>query len=197
MQDMLGIIPIVMFSLTLHEYAHARVALAFGDDTARSQGRCSFNPLVHIDPVGTLVLFITQMFGWAKPVPVNIANVNPRRMGSISVALAGPLSNLALAIIFACSFKLFRGQYVFLDRMFAIGMFMNVGLMVFNLIPIYPLDGHHIMREMLPSQHRYGFMRWQMKYGFIALIVVIVLLRPFLSAVRGTVTSIIAGVIGL
>lgn len=209
MQDMLCLIPIVMISLTLHEYAHARIALAFGDGTASAEGRCSFNPLVHIDPIGLLILFVTQMFGWAKPVPVNMSNVSPKKLGAISVALGGPLSNLALAILFACGYKLLFSEgaalgpqipgtwMALVQRTMIVGMAMNIGLMVFNLIPIYPLDGHHIMRELLPAQHQYGFMQWQMKYGMYALIGVLILMRMTRISPAGPIIEMMVNAFGL
>jgi Zn-dependent protease len=167
------------------------------------------NPLVHIDPIGLLVLFVTRMFGWAKPVPVNVSNLSPQRLGSISVSLAGPMSNLALAVIFACGYKLLFSvggllgpQHVgtlmaLVQRTVIAGMAMNVGLMVFNLIPIYPLDGHHILREMLPAQHRPGFMQWQMRYGMYALIGVLIMLRMSPVSPAGWVIGIMIKVFGL
>ena len=84
--------PPLLLSLTVHEFAHARTALAFGDPTAKAMGRVSLNPLVHLDPIGTIVLLVTRAFGWAKPVPINPANLHPRRLGDIAVSAAGPAS---------------------------------------------------------------------------------------------------------
>ena len=176
----LAILPLIILSLTIHEYAHARTAQAFGDDTARLMGRCSFNPLRHLDPVGTLVLLFTQGFGWAKPVPVNKANLHPPRLGDIAVSLAGPASNLMLAVIaaFLVRFMLLHGldghthaqQVAY--HLLLILIQMNIGLAVFNLLPLFPLDGHHIAREMLPGEKQASFMIWQMRHGWVVLMVV-------------------------
>jgi Zn-dependent protease len=174
---LLLVIPPLLLSLTLHEFAHARVALAFGDPTALRAGRVTLNPLKHLDPMGTILLFIVG-FGWAKPVPVNPYLLRPPRIGDIMVSIAGPLTNLALAIIAACMLKIFIAVMVasgseiepgningmiFVALKFT--MMINVCLCTFNLIPLYPLDGHHILREILPSHAKEGFMRWQLHYG--------------------------------
>ena len=95
----------VLLSLSVHEFAHARTALSFGDPTAKAMGRCTLNPLVHLHPIGTLMILFAG-FGFAKPVPVNVGNLHPRRLGSIAVSAAGPLSNLALAVMCAGGLRL-------------------------------------------------------------------------------------------
>lgn len=169
--EILTVVPPVLLGLTVHEYAHARTALAFGDDTALRQGRVSLNPLVHLDVVGTLCLIFAH-FGWAKPVMVNKANLHPPRLGDIMVSLAGPLSNLLMAIAFCLLFRLAAvvplGDSPVRDtvlKMLLAGISINVVLFVFNLIPLYPLDGHHILRNQLPLVQQPGFMQWQMKFG--------------------------------
>jgi len=178
--DLLLIVPPMLLSLTVHEYAHARTALAFGDPTAASLGRVSLNPLRHLDLVGTIVFLVTRMVGWAKPVPVNPYNLHPRRLGDALVSAAGPLSNLALAIItLALLAGLLRAQGLYeseffqpLFLMLLTTVSMNIGLFVFNLTPLYPLDGHHILREFLPVRMHEGYMHWQMRYGVAALLIV-------------------------
>jgi len=172
----------LLLSLTLHEYAHARTALAFGDPTAKLMGRCTLNPLVHLDLVGTLCLIFAN-FGWAKPVPVNPNNLHPRRLGDIMVSLAGPLSNLGLAVVCGVGLRLMisfnadmsspvmDGLWTILIRTFGV----NICLAVFNMIPLFPLDGHHVLREHLPEHMQAGFMYWQMRYGQFALMALIVL----------------------
>jgi Zn-dependent protease len=166
------IAPPLLLSLTLHEYAHARAALAFGDTTARDQGRLSLNPLAHLDPIGTLVLLVTQMFGWARPVPVNPGNLHPRRLGDIAVSLAGPMTNLGLAFAAGLTIRLAGPRLLELGEsgmlaftVLYMTMLVNVGLCAFNLLPLFPLDGHHIARELLPRERQFGFMRWQIQYG--------------------------------
>ncbi|MCY2927820.1 MAG: site-2 protease family protein [Planctomycetota bacterium] len=178
----LVLFPPLILSLTIHEFAHARTAMAFGDDTARLLGRVSLNPLRHLDPVGTIVLIVTQGFGWAKPVPVNVANLHPRRLGDIAVSLAGPASNLMLAVAAGLITRSLLTSN--LDgHTHAMGMTyrvlltliqMNVGLAVFNLLPLFPLDGHHIAREMLPADKQVPFMLWPMRHGWVVLLAVMI-----------------------
>jgi Zn-dependent protease len=103
--DFLAFIPIILFSLSIHEFAHGYVADRLGDPTPRWFGRISLNPLVHLDPIGTFVLILTQRFGWAKPVPINPRNFSDPIRGTLLVSLAGPLSNLSLAVILALPFR--------------------------------------------------------------------------------------------
>lgn len=166
----------ILLSLSIHEFAHARVALAFGDDTARRQGRCTLKPWVHLDPLGTLMMVLAG-FGWARPVPVNSQRLHPRRLGDIAVSAAGPLSNLALAALCAVGLRIAAAAKVsinpqadfrpidFAVLMLAYAALINLTLCLFNLLPLFPLDGHHISRELLPAHRRQGFMAWQMQFG--------------------------------
>jgi len=145
-------------------------------------GRVTLNPLAHLDPIGTLVLLVTHMFGWAKPVPVNPLNLEPRRLGDIMVSLAGPLSNLGLAILSGLLIRLLLRLGIVpvtdvtasIFTILLITLLVNVCLCVFNLVPLFPLDGHHVVREILPDRTQVGFMRWQLQYGRILLIALIV-----------------------
>ncbi|HUT56710.1 MAG TPA: site-2 protease family protein [Phycisphaerae bacterium] len=181
LQMMLLLAPGLLLSLTLHEVAHARTALAFGDPTARNMGRTSLNPLRHLDPIGTLALFFIG-FGWAKPVPVNPANLHPPRMGDIAVSLAGPVTNLGLAVIFGLAtrafihFRLLAGTAVHETVLYMLiyTTLINIILCVFNLIPLFPLDGHHVLGQIISPWRRVDYMRWQMQYGRILLIALII-----------------------
>lgn len=181
-EQILMVGPIVLLSLTVHEFAHARMALAFGDDTALKMGRVTLNPLAHLDPIGTLCLLFAH-FGWAKPVPINPANLHPRRLGDIMVSLAGPLSNVVLALLFLAGIRVMLAVPVesqIYERglvMMSIGVSINAVLFTFNLIPLYPLDGHHILREYLPASSRVGFMEWQRRFGPILLLALIMVPR--------------------
>ncbi len=168
----------ILLSLSVHEFAHARTALAFGDPTAKAAGRCTLNPLAHLDPIGTLAILLIG-FGWARPVPVNFANLHPRRLGNIAVSAAGPLSNLAIAGLAAAVLHLVAVAGATVDTragaplavtdvvvfVLMYTILINLALMAFNLLPLFPLDGHHIAREMLPGDQQVPYMRWQILYG--------------------------------
>ncbi|MFP4054453.1 MAG: site-2 protease family protein, partial [Phycisphaerae bacterium] len=165
--------PPLLLSLVIHEYAHARTALAFGDPTAKNMGRLTLNPIAHLDPFGTLAILIAN-FGWAKPVPVNPYNLHPRGTADILVSLAGPASNLLIALVMGVTLRLIyvyhgvpaRGTFMdSVDHLLLITMLVNILLCVFNLIPLFPLDGHHIVREKLPHHKQQAFMDWQLQYG--------------------------------
>lgn len=174
----------VIFAITLHEYAHGWVASRLGDSTAKFLGRLSLNPIRHIDPIGTLlipgllILFkMNFIFGWAKPVPVNWNNLrNPRRDVAL-VALAGPVSNLIMATIWAFIAKLglMMGDMAFMAPvvyMGAAGIMINTILMILNILPIPPLDGSRVVSSFLPPKMawRYNLLE---PYGFIILIVLL------------------------
>jgi Zn-dependent protease len=154
---------VLLFSLSVHESAHGYMAYRMGDDTARLQGRVDLNPLVHIDPVGTVLIPLLQIFwggvpllGWAKPTPVGAHNFRRLARGHVLVAGAGPASNLLLAILFTLALFVARragliesGRDV-LFVVLAVGIQMNVALALFNLIPVPPLDGSWIASWGLP-----------------------------------------------
>jgi Zn-dependent protease len=165
---LLAAIPII-FAITLHEVAHGWVAKLFGDDTAYRLGRITLNPLAHIDIFGTIllpvVLFFSTgvIFGWAKPVPVHFGNLRNPRKDSVYVALAGPMANLLMALFWATlhlSMGFFQNNEITgaLAIMAQYGVAINISLMVFNLIPILPLDGGRIAEGLLPYKlaHEYG-----------------------------------------
>ena len=140
----------IVLALTFHEYAHAYVAYRLGDTTAADAGRLTLNPLSHLDLVGTLCLVLVG-FGWGKPVPINEANLRDRRWGALWVSLAGPLSNVALALAIAAVSRLLGGsvgELVAVFFMFFAGV--NLVLAAFNLIPVPPLDGSAILFSLLP-----------------------------------------------
>jgi len=149
---------VLLFSIIIHEIAHGYVALLNGDATARMLGRITLNPIPHIDPVGSillpLLLLISQssfLIGWAKPVPVNPLNFRNYRWGEFAVSAAGPVSNLALAAIFSVLLRLGL-ENPGLTQMAYYGVSINIILALFNLIPIPPLDGSHILALMLPRE---------------------------------------------
>ncbi len=140
--------PVILFSLTVHEYSHGKMALLLGDDTAQRLGRLSFNPLRHLDILGVLFFYFVG-FGWAKPVPVNPRNLRSPHRDMMYVAVAGPLSNIALAV--GCSFfiRLISPEFSYLFIILAYGIWINVALAIFNMLPLYPLDGSSVLKGMV------------------------------------------------
>lgn len=184
----------VLFAITLHEAAHGYVAHKLGDHTAYLLGRVSANPLKHIDPIGTIVIPLLLMltspfiFGWAKPVPVDGRNLKNPRWDMAWVALAGPLSNFLMALIWAGFLKL--GIYLIQQKivygvplalMGKAGLAINLVLMVLNLIPFPPLDGSRLLSAMLPQRVAYRFNQLE-RYGFFILLAL---------AVAGVLTKVI------
>jgi Zn-dependent protease len=187
---------VVVPSVILHEISHGWVARIFGDNTAARAGRLSLNPLVHVDPVGTLIVPAVMalagygVFGWAKPVPVNTANLRSPRNQGVLVSLAGPLTNLILAIIGAFLFiAFFRTTFnaaafagaspSVLSRVVLFFSVVNIGLMAFNLIPIPPLDGSVLFERALPARYWPGYLRIRPYTSFI--VVGLVILNIYLS----------------
>ncbi|MEJ5377993.1 MAG: site-2 protease family protein [bacterium] len=164
-------IPAILLALTVHEYCHARVARAMGDPTASSQGRMTLNPLSHIDPMGFLCLLLVG-FGWAKPVPVNpFFFPNPRR-GMMWSSAAGPLANLAAAVVCAGIFRGLGSPEGFLGGLLAMSIFYNITLALFNLLPIYPLDGSHVLKGLVSPKAAYVLGRYDrvFMYGLFGVI---------------------------
>lgn len=155
--------PVILFSLTVHEYSHGKVAYLLGDDTAKRLGRLSFNPIRHLDLMGVLFFYFLG-FGWAKPVPVNWRNFENPRRDMMYVAIAGPLSNVALAVICSFFIRMISPDNTILFILLSFGVFINVALAIFNMLPVAPLDGgsvikglvSHEMAEKLSHIDRYG-----------------------------------------
>lgn len=161
---------VLLFSLSVHEAAHAWSASQLGDDTAKRLGRVTLNPVVHIDPIGTLLLPIVALasgsgmiFGWAKPTPINVRNLGHPRRDSVLVTFAGPASNLVIAVLATLVLQQNEGvmQLIAFEA-----LSLNVLLAIFNMLPIPPLDGGQIMMALLPPRvamqlgflYRYGFL---------------------------------------
>ncbi|MCD5397177.1 MAG: site-2 protease family protein [Candidatus Pacebacteria bacterium] len=139
----------IVFALTIHEYSHAQVADSLGDHTARHQGRLTINPLAHLDPFGTLLLLLVG-FGWGRPVPFNPFNLRNQKWGPGLIALAGPFSNFLMATIVGLSLRFFEMPNIALVIFFSVFIWLNILLGVFNLMPIFPLDGSHILSALFP-----------------------------------------------
>jgi Zn-dependent protease len=175
----------LVIMLTFHEFGHAWMALKCGDPTAKSQGRVSLNPLVHIDPLGTVVLPLLMIFlslsgsglasfliGWAKPVPVNPHNLRNPKVDDILITMAGPWMNLLLAVFFMGTAKIgaMTGSSALMEFCF-MAVVLNLALFFFNLLPIPPLDGSHIMRVATGMSYETYFQL--ARYGFLIIILVL------------------------
>jgi len=184
----------LLYSVIAHEVAHGWVAYLFGDNTAKHSGRLTFNPAVHLDPMGTLALFFVG-FGWAKPVPVNYANLKNFRLGLICVALAGCVTNILIATI---ALSLLRIGTISANPLAVTVLFVvarvNIILGAFNLIPIPPLDGSKVLMGFLPFETQRVLASIE-PYGFFVLI--FLLFTGLLSPVIGFVQNIIIFFIGL
>jgi Zn-dependent protease len=149
-QLMVLMTPVVLFSLTVHEYSHGRVALMLGDNTAQRLGRLSFNPLRHLDIMGVLFFYFVG-FGWAKPVPVDWRNFENPRRDMMYVAIAGPLANIAMAVVCSFFIRLISPEFSYLFVILAYGIWINVALAIFNMLPMYPLDGSSVLKGLVPD----------------------------------------------
>ncbi len=189
--DILSRIVILLIAFTIHEFAHAYTAVQLGDDTPRQMGRLTLNPIAHIDPIGALLLIIAG-FGWAKPVPVNPYNLrNGPKMGMVVVAAAGPFSNFVMAALAAIPFRLglvpdIGGGSIIptLSEFLIQFIYLNLVLMLFNLIPIPPLDGSKILRGFAPSDWD-GVLTQLERVGPILLLLVVYAGGPIMSFLVG------------
>lgn len=200
---------VLLFSLSLHESAHAWAADHFGDSTARSLGRVSLNPIVHIDPIGSIVFPLLGLvmggviFGWAKPVPVNGARLRNPRVANMAIAAAGPGSNILAATGFLIGLKLLTGfsglgsgDWNALEPLLLlcqVGLVLNLILAIFNLLPIPPLDGSWILIGLLPAELA-RYVEMIRPYGFLLLLGLLYtgLIGSILRPVLGLVTRLIA-----
>lgn len=177
----------IVVSLTVHEYSHARTAFQLGDPTAERMGRLSLNPARHLDPAGSLV-FLLAGFGWAKPVPVDVARIG--RQGMMWVALAGPVSNLIMATIVGLVIRSGFLSYLPFGELFVAlaGLFvsLNVTLAIFNLLPIAPLDGSRVLMGLAPEEWAYKIAQFE-QYGMMVLFGLIILGNVAGFSILGTI----------
>lgn len=206
-------IPGVLIAITFHEFAHAFAADKLGDDTPRRQGRLTLNPLAHLDPIGSVMLVFAG-FGWGKPVEINPSNFKrtiSMSKGEAIVAIAGPLMNLLLAIIFtflyfiiakfATAFCLTQIGLIILT-LIQTTIIINIGLGVFNLIPLPPLDGSKVLKHFLPYKVRDWFERYSQVFYIIFVVLWVtdlagIIISPVISAVYTGIVSLIGHLFGM
>jgi Zn-dependent protease len=208
-QELLKVIPALLVGFTVHELAHAWVALRLGDDTPRLMGRVTWNPLKHVDLIG-LIMFVVAGFGWAKPVTINRANLKKPVRDEILIALAGPLSNLLFALLLAVALRLLvnmapdgsSGGLRIAVSVLLTFILINVMLCLFNLLPIPPLDGSHLVSNLLVRKSTAGAEVY-FRYGSYVLLALILAQRilkveilPVGRAVRW-VTGLLLRLVGL
>jgi len=217
LEALIVVAPVAIIAITFHEAAHGYVAYKLGDPTAFEQGRVSFNPLRHIDPLGTVVLplalFFTTgwMFGWAKPVPVNPSRLNSPRRDMVLVAAAGPGINLALALASGIALSLYGASGVEKDlfrQLLTWSIYFNVLIAVFNLIPIPPLDGGRIAVGVLPGSLAFPLARLEpigmwIVIGLLLIVPLVtrqlgdeinlfsMLIQPIVTAITGGIASLV------
>lgn len=194
---LLGVIP-SLICITLHELSHGYVAYRLGDDTAKRAGRLTLNPIRHLDPVGLLMMLVFRV-GWAKPVPVNMYRFKNPKRGMAITALAGPVSNVLITLVFLLLYGALyvplRGSSVggYFLEMIELTAYMSLGLAAFNLIPLPPLDGSKVLFALMSDESYYKLMRYE-RYGTIIMILLVatgVLGKPLDTAVEWLYNALI------
>jgi Zn-dependent protease len=177
LSEIILLAPPILLALTFHEYAHGLVAYLLGDPTAQRAGRLTLNPISHLDPIGTIMLFIARI-GWAKPVPVNPYNFQNPRRDIVLVSLAGPVANLVIAFAVGLLFKVLVKYQIFMSlpeavaKIIGFALSINILLAIFNLLPIPPLDGSKILGGLLPPELEQEYRKFE-RYGPIVLLVLV------------------------
>lgn len=182
-----ALIVMILGSVALHEFAHAKSADIFGDPTPRIQGRVTLNPVRHLDPIGTVMIIVTVMsgygIGWGKPVQVDPRKMQHPRLDHFLSVLWGPLTNVIIAVAFAGVYHLLAitgvPVSVFVAELLFYTVAINLGLAAFNLLPIGPLDGHWLLGLLMPPELGYKFMRWSQGPGTLVLLVLVLGLPLF------------------
>jgi len=199
-RNLIYILPAVIIVLTLHEYSHAKVSDMLGDPTPRNRGRLTLNPLAHIDPLGLLMLVLIRL-GWAKPVPTSPLYYKNRKKGTLYVALAGPASGILLALVIRVitASGILRWTGIPMN-FFSYIYFYSLVISVFNLLPVYPLDGSRILQGLLPNNKGMKLIQYQNQIQIVFILVLLLgsrFLWSILNPVIGIFDFIITGVVGL
>ena len=192
--NMITGLPGIIIAMVVHEFAHARVAYALGDFTPKLAGRLTLNPAAHVDPIGLLMLLVAH-FGWAKPVQINPYNFRNPRRDDLLVSLAGPMANLITAfftmifmvLLLKMDFEMSRGMQL----VFTLIMVININFAIFNMLPIPPLDGFHVLQNILPyemARQLEGLERYSMIF------LIIILMTPILSYIFVPLQRFILGI---
>lgn len=209
-ESLIAVAIFILVGFPIHEFSHALAAYKLGDSTARYQGRLTLNPIVHFDPLGGGMLAISALIGgffigWAKPTPVNPYNLRYGRRGEALVAVAGPLSNLVMAAIVAIPLRIILSNpgmeltvfssdvATFIFEIAVFFVFINIALMIFNLLPIPPLDGWRAMLGLLDARTAYTLRQYE-QYGFIVLILLILAGVPFVGQLIRAFSGFLLGI---
>jgi Zn-dependent protease len=193
---------VLLYSITIHEVSHGLMAYSLGDNTAKNLGRLTLNPIKHLDVFGSLLiplfLFIVRapfIFGYAKPVPYNPMNLRDRKYGPAKVAIAGPISNIVLALLFGLLLRFMPASFetTLIPQLFASIVFINLILAIFNLFPIPPLDGHWLLMTFLPA--RYNHIKvFIYRYSLILFFLFLFFLLPLVFGITASLFKLITGV---
>jgi Zn-dependent protease len=168
----LVVFPGLLLSITIHEFAHAFMADKLGDPTPRVQGRLTLDPRAHLELLGVAMIFFTR-FGWGKPVQYDPYNLKEPRRDTALIAIAGPITNLIIATILAMVLKLGLAPAMWLAEAFGLILYINIILAIFNLIPVFPLDGSKILMSIIPPTQAIEYENFMEKYGILVLIALI------------------------
>jgi len=199
LQTIILLIPPILLALTFHEFMHGYAAYRFGDPTAKLTGRLTMNPLAHLDPFGTLMLFLVH-FGWAKPVPVDPRYFKNPKRDMLVVAVAGPLANMVLALASGLLLRLIKaGGLNFLMRaiwepvyvMTILSLQINLALAIFNLLPIPPLDGSKILYGLLPRQYEHLIIPLERYGGYILMAIIVAEMITKISILGGFINPFV------
>ncbi|MEI8232955.1 MAG: site-2 protease family protein [bacterium] len=178
-----------VIALCIHEFSHAYVADKLGDPTPRSYGRLTLDPRAHLDLLGTLAIIFIG-FGWAKPVPIDAYNLRNPKRDMMFIALAGPVSNLLLAVVMSLIIKVIPAS--FFSSLLMIMAYSNIGLAIFNLIPVFPLDGEKILTGLLPTELATEFGQIMHQYGTIILVLMLLPIAGGTSPISALISPAIS-----